>query len=735
MLKIGDEELFMISYALLIIAVSLNLFLGLLVFSRNSKKPSNLIFFLLTLALSIWSLVIFFESETLNVALVSYLVRTDFAFGLITSFTFFSFCLVFQSESKIKNTLWIVSLIASIVFSGLAYSSYIIESVHFSKDMGIDFQEGPLFIIYSVMLIALSLVGITILIKKLSSSRGVARSQLLYITMGLSLSATIAISTNLIIPRLLIVNETVNRLGIYGFVFMIGGIAYAIVKHRLMDIRMVVAKSLAYTLLVIILAGGYATTIFAVQRLFFPEQGYSMTHTIIQIILAMVMAFTFQPLRRFLTKVTDKIFFKEQYDPDAFLRETNHILSTNIVLTELLYKSLDHILQQFKILEGMFVVVEEGHIHSVQSIGYKKAPEVEYGDIKYLSRFPIAVYDELEEGSRLKSILRRYETSVAVRLMEDHQFAGILFLGEKKSGDMYAAKDIQILEIVEPEITMAMQRAKQYEEIQKFNITLKAEVLRQTKKLREANDHLQELDKAKDEFISMASHQLRTPLTAIKGYLSMLLEGDAGEIKVGQFDFINEAFQGANKMVTLINDLLNVSRMSTGKFFIDPKDLDMKVMIADEVKQLAHQARTKNLWLKFECPKKMSTVQADENKIRQVIMNFIDNAIYYTEKGGVTVRAAANKHEFVFEVIDTGIGVPKEVQNKLFSKFYRADNARRLRPDGNGLGLYLAKRVVEDHGGEIIFRSSSKGSVFGFRIPIKSIIKADPKKRMLVTTP
>jgi hypothetical protein len=128
--------------------------------------------------------------------------------------------------------------------------------------------------------------------------------------------------------------------------------------------------------------------------------------------------------------------------------------------------------------------------------------------------------------------------------------------------------------------------------------------------------------------------------------------------------------------------------------------------------------------LKYEIKGKTPHIWVDETKIRQVVMNFIDNALYYTTEGGVTVSLEHDKTEVTFEVKDTGIGVPKEQQKNLFTKFYRADNARHVRPDGTGLGIYLAKRVMDDHGGTVIFHSAEgKGSTFGFKIPIKSKLK------------
>jgi signal transduction histidine kinase len=200
----------------------------------------------------------------------------------------------------------------------------------------------------------------------------------------------------------------------------------------------------------------------------------------------------------------------------------------------------------------------------------------------------------------------------------------------------------------------------------------------------------------------------------------MLLDGDAGEIKVGQYDFIHEAYSGANRMVGLINDLLNVSRMDTGRFFIEPVDVDISQMVKEEVNQLTNQAKEKSIYINIEEKGQIPKIWADETKIRQVVMNFIDNAVHYTQKGGVTVKLGKDNNHFVFSVTDTGIGVPKAEQNKLFEKFYRAQNARHTRPDGTGLGIYLAKRIIEDHNGEIFFNSvEGQGSTFGFRLPLK----------------
>jgi signal transduction histidine kinase len=162
---------------------------------------------------------------------------------------------------------------------------------------------------------------------------------------------------------------------------------------------------------------------------------------------------------------------------------------------------------------------------------------------------------------------------------------------------------------------------------------------------------------------------------------------------------------------------LNLSRLATGKFVIEPSPTNLAEVVQAEIDQLIETARSREITLEFQRPTDFPELMLDETKIHQVVMNFIDNAIYYTPPGGtVTVELTDDGTDVEYLVKDTGIGVPRTEQHKLFSKFYRAGNARKARPDGTGLGLFMAKKVVVAQGGAIIFESEEgKGSTFGFR--------------------
>ena len=203
----------------------------------------------------------------------------------------------------------------------------------------------------------------------------------------------------------------------------------------------------------------------------------------------------------------------------------------------------------------------------------------------------------------------------------------------------------------------------------------------------------------------------------------MVLEGDAGKINPMQKQLLQEAFVSSERMVHLIGDFLNVSRIQTGKFVLDQSLTNLADIVEQEVSGLKATAKARTLKLNYRKPERIPDLYIDAGKIHQVIMNFIDNAIFYSmEDTSITVKVALEGSYVLFTVQDTGIGVPKAEQSQLFTKFFRATNARRQRPDGTDIGLYLAKKVVDAHSGTMVFESKEgKGSTFGFRLPIKKL--------------
>jgi signal transduction histidine kinase len=186
----------------------------------------------------------------------------------------------------------------------------------------------------------------------------------------------------------------------------------------------------------------------------------------------------------------------------------------------------------------------------------------------------------------------------------------------------------------------------------------------------------------------MATHQLNTPLTVVDGYLTLVNDGIINE-PAERRDYMEKTLERVRSMKRMVADFLNVSRIETGKFIIDVKPVDFNKLVPKKSTASDHPPKKKKYCLQFMLPKHpVPMLEIDEQKTRQAVMNLIDNAIYYTPKGEVKVYLDSNKDSVTFKVVDNGIGVPENQKSKMFGKFYRAENARRERPNGNGVGCF-----------------------------------------------
>ncbi|HOZ56169.1 MAG: Sensor histidine kinase YycG [Parcubacteria group bacterium ADurb.Bin316] len=231
------------------------------------------------------------------------------------------------------------------------------------------------------------------------------------------------------------------------------------------------------------------------------------------------------------------------------------------------------------------------------------------------------------------------------------------------------------------------------------------------------------IDRMKSEFISIAAHQLRTPLSAIKWVIKMILDGDAGKLNEEQQGLLAQGYASNERIITLVNDMLNVSRIEEGRFgYSFSKDrLDETLNIV--VKSLENQINSKKIKLVLDVPAKLSKVFMDKQKMTLVLQNLLENAVKYTpEYGKIEIKVKDHKKDLKISIKDNGIGIPKKDQEKLFSKFFRAENVVRMQTEGSGLGLFIVKNIIEKHGGEIECKSEEgKGTEFIFNIPIDSV--------------
>jgi len=252
---------------------------------------------------------------------------------------------------------------------------------------------------------------------------------------------------------------------------------------------------------------------------------------------------------------------------------------------------------------------------------------------------------------------------------------------------------------------------------------LSNELVETNTELKEANKKLRKLDKAKSEFISIASHQLRTPLTAIKGYLSMIISGSYGEISGEVRDKMEKVLKSSDRLINLVNDLLDASKLESGKLEMKFEEVDLNKYITDIVEEFKVVAEEEELYLNLETGEDM-LVHMDKERIRQAILNVVDNAIKYTEEGGIVIRTKkkiSDSQEFaLIEIEDTGQGMSEEEIDNIFKSFSRGSAGDLMHIEGAGLGLYIAKKFVDMHQGEIWLESEGKeqGTAFFVELPL-----------------
>jgi signal transduction histidine kinase len=232
-----------------------------------------------------------------------------------------------------------------------------------------------------------------------------------------------------------------------------------------------------------------------------------------------------------------------------------------------------------------------------------------------------------------------------------------------------------------------------------------------------------EIDRAKSEFVSLASHQLKTPLTSIKWLSESLLSAKADPLTPTQAQYAHNIHDASLNMIEMVNDLLNVSRIELGTLSVRLEQFDACEFVKSVADDQRHVADQKHVEVKLLCGAEIPQLMADKGLMRMVVQNLLSNAIKYTPENGVVeceLSLTHTKRDMLFmRVSDTGIGIPKNEKENVFKKLYRASNAEKLVPDGTGLGLYVIKQVVEHAGGGITFESTEgKGTTFYVSIPI-----------------
>ena len=523
-------------------------------------------------------------------------------------------------------------------------------------------------------------------------------------------------------------------IGIYPFAYISGLIftlilAYAIIVHRLMDIKIALRRSSVF------LASLFVVLIMAAVVKYIFDNLFSVYSVWVHLLILVAALFIFPPVKNRFYRFANKYFFSSLYDSSEVIASLSDKLRSTLE-AEKIYEYIFNILTNAFHIKAFGVLTHDkkNKLYVLRyNQGFKDGAPVNFSEDETLDKLFIRqnktiIIEEIERSGLLEKnktidLLLKLKVEILAPLNLKDKTIGLIALGRKESGDMYNDEDLKVLEVIGAQAAIALENALLYKVTKNFSIKLQKEVERATRDLTKANEQLKKLDAAKSEFISIASHQLRTPLTVIKGYISMLLEGNFGVLTKPEIESLEKVYLSNERLISLVENLLDISRIESGQLEFNFKQVDLSKLVTSVVDKLSDDAKKKNLILEYKpLAKPLPKIKIDEEKIRKVIMNLIDNAIKYTKQGSIVITLELLNHSLKFCVTDSGLGIKSEDMVNMFKKFSRGTGISLIYTEGTGLGLYAARLTIKAHQGNIWVEpnGAGQGSKFCFELPIKA---------------
>jgi signal transduction histidine kinase len=295
------------------------------------------------------------------------------------------------------------------------------------------------------------------------------------------------------------------------------------------------------------------------------------------------------------------------------------------------------------------------------------------------------------------------QSELAVPMRKGQKVLGVLDV-QSQQGGRFGESDIKLLQSIGDQIAIAVDNARLLTEKQAIIL------------------NLQEVDRLKSEFLTTMSHELRTPLNAILGFADVLLQGIDGPLSDYAQNDVQLIYNSGQHLLTILNDILDISKIEAGMMELVLEPVEVSLVLQDVKAAATLLVKHKPIELIFDVPTRMPLIRADKTRLQQILMNLVDNAIKFTEKGRVTVRVTYSTESLNFMVVDTGIGIPEKKHAEIFERFKQGDMSRTRKYEGTGLGLTICRELVQLHGGKIHLRSQEGvGSEFQVTLPIQIV--------------
>ncbi|MBI3608910.1 MAG: response regulator [Nitrospirae bacterium] len=696
--------------------------IGLLVYSKNPRNPVNKFFCLFNLAVGFWNSGDFFATlfQSDPVAAL-YADRVAYIGSVLFVQFYVRFYCAVSGQSMPSRFVRLFMNGVSPVLGVLMVTPYIIKSVSFEQ--GFSEEPGSLFWIFALYLVWAVFYGIYRLLSAYRIASDAKRGQIQYI---LAASGMVALGVASFASGLFVS----NALPLYYFFEVAYNllIAYAIIQHGAMDIKTVVHRTglwLATSALVVVPA----------TLLFLVAYPYVDGHPAAEGSLVVAISFGILMYARRIQPYIDHKFQRRRYD---FYHAAQR-LAEELVLLRGIGEVSDKVLAT--VMDVLYA--EAAHI-TVLSNGQPRAafpsPQQEipfdHEVFRWLSTnnqiLRKSELGRLAEGIRdtARAYFERVSCDVAVPFVKDETLLGVLHLGPKRTLQPYTALDIEFLNRLRTEVIVAYHNSLLFEnvtaltkQLERWNAELEEKIRDRTQELEGAYNQLKELDQAKSDFFANISHELRTPLTLILAPLESLLKGEVGLLSEVHRRHVDIMHHNALRLLKQINSLLDLAKLDAGRMELRYQAGDLSAFLRGLVASITPMAEKKHIALTGheETPLPVRSY-FDHDRLEKVVLNLVFNALKFTPLGGaVDVRwvLGSNGHVQV-QVKDTGIGISRDDLPKLFKRFSQVDASTNRRYEGTGIGLALAKEIVELHGGQIGVESEpGRGTTMTFTIPLR----------------
>jgi signal transduction histidine kinase len=439
------------------------------------------------------------------------------------------------------------------------------------------------------------------------------------------------------------------------------------------------------------------------------------------IILSFIFAVSFSPLRYGTEEFIRQLFPLADYNSHHLIKRLNSISYSSLTLERL----TTHFFQEFEINLSVpnlfFLILDQAGNRTTRYHGFTSIPDLSPLEIQELARatHQKPTLSKNIRPDRLKQLLLSHQVKVVLPLTNNESVHGLLLLGEKTNRHSYTTKDLKVLEAIAAKVGFAIQNAREYERVAIHNQQLIDNLEQANQKLTQANDRLRHDDKLKDEFIYIATHELKNPVTAMRGYLSLIDEGHYGDIPPYLKEPLSMAVSANQQLITLLNNLLQIARTEATNIQIVTKPVIICEIIDGVMRDVRALADQKNLNMVHACPNPSVTVMSEKERLREIVSNLLSNAIKYSDQGAIEVYHEIDGDNYITHVKDQGVGISDKDQKMIFTRFFRVEEEAAKGIPGTGLGLFIIKEILERMDGKIWFTSKlGEGSIFSFSLPL-----------------